>query len=491
MPDTGAKTPRAFISYSWSSQGHEQWVLDLATRLRESGVDVILDKWDLREGADKYAFMEKMVTDSSIRKVVVVCDRIYAAKADGREGGVGTETQIISKEVYNQVNPTDQEQRFVAVITEKDERGEAYIPTFLKSRIYIDMSDASSYDEGFEKLLRWIYDKPLYQKPPLGKPPAFLAEAEKPSLGTASRHRMVLDALRQGKNTAAGLLKEYFETFAINLEMLRLQPQEGKEFDDQVLESIETFLPYRNEAVEVYLGMARHLPTAEGYSVLHNFLERLLRYCFHPQRPGVHAEWGEDNLKFFVHELFLYAIAALLKHERFEGVRELTEQEYFLPPDLSEIRSGMFPFIHFFNPLRSLSHRTKRLNLRRLSLHADILTNRVTLAEIKLDDLLQADFLLFLRGDLRPVPEKWTRNRWHPVSLIYADRHYGPLEIFARAQSRRYFDHLKIALGIENKNTLEILVQKYQKGELQIPRWDYDSFNPSTLVDIENLATRP
>jgi len=38
--------------------------------LRESGVDVILDKWDLREGHDAYAFMEKMVTDPQIKKVL-------------------------------------------------------------------------------------------------------------------------------------------------------------------------------------------------------------------------------------------------------------------------------------------------------------------------------------------------------------------------------------------------------------------------------------
>jgi hypothetical protein len=37
--------------------------------------------------------MEKMVTDSEISKVAIVSDKIYASKADGRAGGVGTETQ--------------------------------------------------------------------------------------------------------------------------------------------------------------------------------------------------------------------------------------------------------------------------------------------------------------------------------------------------------------------------------------------------------------
>lgn len=45
------KTPKVFISYSWSS---DELVLDLAKRLVAHGVDVVLDKWDLKEGNDKF-----------------------------------------------------------------------------------------------------------------------------------------------------------------------------------------------------------------------------------------------------------------------------------------------------------------------------------------------------------------------------------------------------------------------------------------------------
>lgn len=76
--------PRLFISYCWSSPKHEHWVLDLATELRESGVDVILDKWDLREEHDSLAFMEKIVSDPSIKKVAIICDKKYV-----KEMGLG------------------------------------------------------------------------------------------------------------------------------------------------------------------------------------------------------------------------------------------------------------------------------------------------------------------------------------------------------------------------------------------------------------------
>lgn len=50
------RVPKIFISYSWSS---DALVLELAQRSVSHGVDVVLDKWDLKEGQDKYAFMER------------------------------------------------------------------------------------------------------------------------------------------------------------------------------------------------------------------------------------------------------------------------------------------------------------------------------------------------------------------------------------------------------------------------------------------------
>ena len=36
--------PKLFVSYSWTNLDHEAWVIQLATDLRENGIDVILDK---------------------------------------------------------------------------------------------------------------------------------------------------------------------------------------------------------------------------------------------------------------------------------------------------------------------------------------------------------------------------------------------------------------------------------------------------------------
>ena len=237
--------PRLFISYSWSTPEHEQWVVDLATELVNSGVEVILDKWDLREGHDSVAFMEKMVTDPSISKVILICDQVYASKADGRAGGVGTETQIISGEVYSK---QDQD-KFVAVIAENDAEGKPYLPTYYKSRIYVDLSESDRYSENFEKLLRWIFDKPLYVRPEIGKPPSFIVEPDAPVLGTSALAKRVVEGFKTDKGYVRGALDEYLTVFSENFERFRIAGGDG-EPDDRIVKSVEEFSPSRNEFIQ-------------------------------------------------------------------------------------------------------------------------------------------------------------------------------------------------------------------------------------------------
>ena len=59
---------KVFISYSWSS---EEKVCEIVERLMYSGIDVVFDKYDLKEGQDKYVFMEKSVNDDTVDRVLI------------------------------------------------------------------------------------------------------------------------------------------------------------------------------------------------------------------------------------------------------------------------------------------------------------------------------------------------------------------------------------------------------------------------------------
>ncbi len=240
--------------------------------------------------------MEKMVTDPEIQKVAIICDRMYAEKADERSGGVGTETQIISPEIYEK----EDQNKFVAIVAERDENGNAYLPTYYKSRIYIDLSDSDLYATNFEQLLGWAYDKPLYIKPKIGKKPSFLSETNPILLGTTTRYKRALDAIKNNKDYTKGAIDEFFQTFVENLEEFRISRKDG-EFDDKVIENIDKFLPYRSEAIEIFLAIAQYRNTPEAWQQLHNFL-KILYLIWMCQREYQH---GRNQISTTLNLLFM------------------------------------------------------------------------------------------------------------------------------------------------------------------------------------------
>ncbi len=471
--------PKLFISYSWSDAEHEQWVIDLASELRESGVDVILDKWDLKEGHDAVAFMEKMVTDTEIKKVAIICDQTYSSKADGRAGGVGTETQIISREVYE----NQAQEKFVAVVCEKDENGKAYLPTYYKSRIYIDLSENDRYADNFERLLRWIFDKPLYVKPELGNKPSFLAEGEHISLGTTAIYKRCIDAIKNHKPHASGALDEYCTAFTENLERFRISTSEG-EFDDVVVKNIEEFLPFRNEAIQLFIAIAQYAREEQFIQRLHRFFESMIPYMDKPQSISQWHDWDFDNYKFVVHELFLYALAILLKHDRIEFTNYLLQHQYYLPGRSDYGRDVMVSFHVFQEYMRSFERRSQRLG--RQSVRADLLKERCAGTGIEFRYLLQADFVAFMRSELE-VQDSY--RHWWPETLLYL-RSNSPFEIFARSASKAYFNKSKALLAIDVPKDLEPLFKAYRDGSRKLPKWGFDSLDPASLLGYENLSTR-
>lgn len=475
--------PRLFISYSWSSAEHETWVLELATRLTEQGVQVVLDKWDLREGNDAYKFMEQMVTDPTVTKVIMVSDQVYARKADGRAGGVGTETQIISREVYER----EDQGKFVAIVPEKSPDGKAPLPTYYKSRVYIDFSDASKYVESFDQLLRWIYDKPLYVRPALGKSPAFLADNKRVHLGTEALFTRCMDAIKTAKPFASGSTDEFLTEFAANLERFRVEPKDDTHLDDLIVESIEEFTPYRSQVIQLVTAVAQYAPTMEYATKLHRFFERLLPYM---ERPENLMQWNEcqfDNLKFVVHELFLYATVVLIDNERFDLANHLLVTPYYMAGRSEAGYNAIVDFRHFRQHGRSFQVRNQRLGSRRLSLRSDMLKERAASSGVPFNSLMQADFVLFMRAQ-RAYND---RLRWWPETLLYASYIYGPFEKFSRSSSRSYFDRFKIVLDVETPDDVRELCALLAADQNRVPRWEVDSFNPASLAAAKELGTLP
>lgn len=138
--------------------------------------------------------------------------------------------------------------------------------------------------------------------------------------------------------------------------------------------------------------------------------------------------------------------------------------------------------------MKSLEYRNKRLNLHRLSLRADLLKVRCQTTGIDFRYLMQADFVLFIRADLY---SKDLFDRWRPETLLYLGHFSCPFEIFARAESKRYFEKIKCLFDINSPDGLKPLLEEYRQGRKKLSRWQFERFDPTLLLNIERLATKP
>jgi len=480
MTKESENPPRLFISYSWKPESHAEWVLKLASSLREDGVDVILDKWDLKEGHDAYHFMEKMVSDENVQKVAIICNKHYVEKANQRSGGVGTETQIVTPEIYK----TREQSKFVAVVAELDDENKPYLPVYYQSRIYIDLSTEELFAQNYEQLLRWVYDKPVHIKPTLGKKPTFLNEGAAPRLETEVYFKRACDAIKFDRPNKMALVKEYLERFAQNMERFRVSLESG-DSAEKIIENIDQFLHYRNEIIQLAITLSQHTSEPENWKPFHRFIEGVLVYCYRPETMTRCTDWDFDNYKFLVQELFLYLIAILLKYEQFNVVKYFLENSYYVERQDSD--NPMIPYSRLRFPINSL-YEYGRKN-RRLSFPAELLEKRANSSGLDFKYLMQADFLLYLRGEFEILVLGQSRG-WWPDTLLYSHKQRAPFEIFARSESKRYFKLLLNVLGMSSKDDFDRLKNAVSNGKLKIPKWEFESFDPFFLANYQKLETK-
>ncbi len=365
-----------------------------------------------------------------------------------------------------------------------DENGEPYLPRFFVSRIYIDLTE-SFYATNFEQLLRWLYNKPQYVKPPLGEMPEFLNETKAPSPTRAKVQRTIGIINAAAVNPAASA-NSYLDSLVDFLETSRIDPS-TPDFPNAVLEHINDFLPYRNEFVEFVMA-ATIRPDAEFARTLQRFFERIIPLMSRPSSVSSWRDWDYDNYVFIVHELYLYAVSALLKRERFKTLAEFLNIRFYVVNDNRE--DAMQSFTAVWRSMRALG--PKQQELRRISLRADLLEQRSHVASgLKFSDLMEADFVLFLRAAVLEPDE-----RWYPETLLYTVfRFHRPFEVFARSESRAYFQRLSPVLGINSKQEMEALIATYsadgRAGGRWLPHWDFDSLNIPLLSNVAKLESRP
>ncbi len=486
MSDTEQPAPRAFISYSWSNSDHEKWVLDLATELRESGVDVTLDKWDLREGQEAAAFMESMVTDKTLQKVIIISDKQYTTKSNERQGGAGTEAQIISKELFE----TQDQSKFVALTTERDDKGQMYLPAYYTSRIYIDFSEQPRSADSFEQLLRWLFDKPLHERPALGKKPAFLDSEQNVRLATNTEFTRAQSAIKEGRTNALTAVQDFFAKMIEQLPLLRFEGDPRKDYET-FKNNLAAFIPYRNQIIEIVNLIARSKLSIEYYEAIHRFIEDFM-YLFEPPE-GVN-QWRETdfkNFKFWGYETFLYIVAILIKEREYDGFDVIITRPFYIQNSRRNDKTRSLSDLYFYS--ETFEYWNKAKELRRVSLSTDFIHERSTGSGVRFHYLAQADFILYFRAEINQM-RGGNYDTWFPMLMIYHDNHSGPFEIFARAASAKELPAALKFLGLQDKSEFDAMILPFVDGTRRGPSlssYSFSRFDPPILVGYDKLCTRP
>ena len=447
------KIPKIFISYSWSS---DNFTLPLAERLVSHGVDVVLDKWDLKEGQDKYAFMEQCVNDPQIDKVLIICDRSYTEKANSRTGGVGDETAIISPEIYGKTK----QEKFIPVIVEHNESGEPYIPAYIKSRIYVDLSNENNYENEYEKLLRNIYDKPAIKKPKLGTKPEWLEENRTNlfplqdiihQIKGANNPKKQLILVQQFKTQYIDILKTYYEKHLSDGKRVYDIWTELKDVRDYFLDFLDALM-----LTDCDFGDTICSCFEEFYNTLtciKSFDENSLSS----------NTYEFDIYRILMWELFICTITFLIHNEAYSTINSILDNTFFLidsdfggktiPTNYSRFRYYSYLLEDRYKPT------TEKRNL--FTLMGNILcTEREKKPIYTSNALAQADLFLYQVFNAFNLVNDYTPSgdtSWFPTCYVYARENTNEWE---KMRSKRFCKKMFNLFGV---STIDELKQKVSK----------------------------
>lgn len=444
------ENPKIFISYAWSSQKTQDAVLELAERLRYDGIDVVLDKWDFKEGNDKYAFMERCVTDENIDRVLIICDKAYQERADGRQGGVGDETFVISSEVYGHMQQT----KFIPLVFERDEYNNPFMPAYIKSKKYIDFSDEVNYEKSYEVLLRVLYDMPVNKKPKLGKKPDWLQNED-------INHNELNILIKSLKCDSTENLKKYqsicvkfTDTFINLLNEFRFKNDQFNA--DELVKKISSLKPIR----DVYFDFLEVILESEFFSArfITNFFERIYNEVGNIEN-GSYTYSTFEYYDFFRWESFIGTIATLLHYDKYAEVYNILNHTYFLK-DGSSINSSLIPkkFSKFRTPFYTLeTDYKKNHSLNYLSCAAQLLTEREKLPILRKQTLAETDLLLYQLSTIYFSDEQqllyW---KWFPVLYPYVRRK----DLWIKLKSCSFCQSIFPLFNVKNISGLKLEISK-------------------------------
>lgn len=424
--------------------------------------------------------MERMVNDESVSHVLVVCDREYKEKADQRKHGVGTESQIISPEVYESADQS----KFIPLVCEFDNDRNAILPSFFRSRIWIDFSSPNLVDENWEQLIRALYGKPLYTKPKLGSPPSYISsDIPLPTNSVLAKFSSLRQAVLQEKQGMVRINRRDFLDACIDYaDQLRIREDPGTDtIGERILADVGKLKLLRDPLVD-WVMLESETSRREEYSLeLIEFMEKLSELKSRPREVTRYSETWFEAHSIFVYEVFLYFVAALMRTRSYDLLHDVYWAAY-LPPETARYTQNQLDRFDVFQGYADslgpiLSPEGKKL----ISPTAEVLRRHADRRDFPFSEIIQAELLTVLASITMGVC-------WAPQTLIYAPYH-AEFPFFIRTTQRKYFLNLAKVIGIDDANEVRSIVrQEVDRMNSQNRRFGR---NYSTMMNLEKMDTVP
>jgi len=149
-------SPKVFLSHA--SEDKEPFVNEFALKLRQNGVDVWLDKWEMLPGD---SLVDKIFEEGlkEAEAVIIILSKNSVSKPWVKEE---LNTSIVSR--------LQKATRLIPIVIDECE-----IPESLKSTLWETIKDLSNYNDNFNRILASIFGESM--KPKLGAVPAYVSSS--------------------------------------------------------------------------------------------------------------------------------------------------------------------------------------------------------------------------------------------------------------------------------------------------------------------------
>lgn len=468
--------PKVFISYAWTNDAYREKVREFATDLMNDSIDVVIDIFDLKPGQDMNSFMEKSVKDDTVTNVLILLNKEYADKADGRRGGVGTETQILSNEIYKSV----EQDKILPIIFEKGPDGKACKPIYLDSRIHFDLATQEQYERQYVSLVKRLCGNEVSPKPNLGPRPKWVDENETVNYVARGKIHNIKRALSPEERNQE--LRSAIDEVQREIEECFSELDENVK-DEMIISSYKTALVVRDSYLDLIVGLNI---TDEDSEVIASFFESVYSKA---KYKGVR---GEFKLT-FLHEVFIYTIAILCVKRKYHLIGYILGKTYFFTASGMRKHDDYRLFYNYNSILENTINRrdNKKYLCGTAHFWLENLNNNVcTRDEFIFGDLLCYQYSIFGKEnkDLRP---------WFPITYSYSIQNQLFIDFSFRLMSLEHLNKVRTMFGYENTEDFKVSLreggEKVKQGVYKAIRYmgAFDSA-PTVFshIDLEQVGTK-